>query len=328
MEVHRVSDLFRSPLTIGTTRVAPGRCTMRAPLRRSRLVQSRPAWDSSLQPATHTLHSGPVSVIDYRCACGPADRPFPEAHAKHSISYVRKGSFGYRWRGRSFELVAGAVLVGYPGDEYVCTHDHHSGGDECLSFQYTAETLDEIAAKAQWRVGVLPPLPQLMVVGEQAQAIANAHSDIGLDEIGLIYVRRLFRVTAGEWAEVHKASAHDRRRAVETALWMDANARDDIDLAAAAKVAGLSSYHFLRVFSAVVGVTPHQYLVRARLRNAARLLVESEQPITKVALDVGFGDVSNFVRTFGRAAGMSPRAFRRAARSARNFLQDSPLTRT
>ena len=64
------------------------------------------------------------------------------------------------------------------------------------------------------------------------------------------------------------------------------------------------------------------------VRNAARLLTETDEPITNVALDVGFGDVSNFVRTFGRAAGMSPRAFRRAARSSRNFFQDSPLNRT
>lgn len=299
-------------------------------MRASPPSKARPVrtWERSLKPATHTLHSGPVSIIDYRCACGPADRPFTEAHSRHSISYVRKGSFGYRCRGRSFELVAGAVLVGYPGDEYVCTHEHHRGGDECLSFQYTAEVVEEVSAKAQWRVGALPPLPQLMVLGEWAQAAANSHSDVGLDELGLMFADRLARVTVGERNEVHKPSAGDRRRAVEAALWINASARDDIDLAAAAGVAGLSSYHFLRMFSAVVGVTPHQYLVRARVRNAARLLTESDQPITKVALDVGFGDVSNFVRTFGRAAGMSPRAFRRAARSNRNFLQDSPLIRT
>jgi hypothetical protein len=54
------------------------------------------------------------------------------AHSITSVSYVRKGSFGCRTRGRSFELVTGSILVGYPGDEYVCTHDHVCG-DECLS---------------------------------------------------------------------------------------------------------------------------------------------------------------------------------------------------
>lgn len=281
-----------------------------------------------MKPATRVLQSGSVSVIDYRCACGPADRPFTEVHSQYSISYVHKGSFGYRWSGRSFELVAGSVLVGYPGDEYLCTHDHHDGGDECLCFQYTPDVIDEIASKGKWRVGALPPLAELMVLGEWAKTVASSNSDVGLDELGLMLGSRLARVTTGKATASGKRLARDRRRAVETALWIDANARNDIDLTGAAKVAGLSSYHFLRVFAAVVGVTPHQYLVRARLRNAARLLVESEQPITDIALDVGFNDVSNFVRTFGRAAGASPRAFRHAARANRNFFQESALLRT
>ena len=86
--------------------------------------------------------------------------------------------------------------------------------------------------------------------------------------------------------------------------------------------AGLSPWHFLRIFSDVIGATPHQYLLRARLRRAARLLVDTSQPITDVAADVGFQDLSNFVRTFGRAAGVSPRGFRQAARGDRNFLQE------
>ena len=69
-------------------------------------------------------------------------------------------------------------------------------------------------------------------------------------------------------------------------------------------------------------MTPHQYLVRSRLRHAARLLADEERPITDVAFEVGFGDLSNFVRTFHRAAGVSPRRFRQAARGDRKILQD------
>jgi len=47
-----------------------------------------------------------------------------------------------------------------------------------------------------------------------------------------------------------------------------------------------------------------------------------EWPITDVAYDVGFGDLSNFVRTFHRAAGVSPRRFRQAAKGDRKILQD------
>ena len=83
----------------------------------------------------------------------------------------------------------------------------------------------------------------------------------------------------------------------------------------------LSPFHFLRMFSGVFGVTPHQYLVRARLRKAARLLSEPERAVTDIAIDVGFGDLSNFVRTFHRAAGVSPSQFRRAARDRKIFQE-------
>jgi AraC-like DNA-binding protein len=118
------------------------------------------------------------------------------------------------------------------------------------------------------------------------------------------------------------ASPRDRRRAVETALWIEAHCREPIDLEAAAGQAGLSPFHFLRTFSGVLGVTPHQYLLRARLRAAARMLTDQPGPITAVAYDAGFGDLSNFVRTFHRAAGMSPRAFRRASRGDRKIVQE------
>jgi AraC-like DNA-binding protein len=87
-------------------------------------------------------------------------------------------------------------------------------------------------------------------------------------------------------------------------------------------MAGISSYHFLRLFSRVLDVSPHQYLVRSRLRRAASLLIDESLTITDVALESGFNDISNFVRTFHRAAGMSPGAFRRAARDGRKILQD------
>ena len=87
-------------------------------------------------------------------------------------------------------------------------------------------------------------------------------------------------------------------------------------------MSGVSAFHFLRLFARVTGVTPHQYLVRTRLRRAARLLAADERPIAAIAYDVGFGDLSNFVRTFHRAAGASPRQFRRASRGQRKILQE------
>ena len=73
----------------------------------------------------------------------------------------------------------------------------------------------------------------------------------------------------------------------------------------------------------MLGITPHQYLVRSRLRRAARLLADDEKPVTDIAYDVGFGDLSNFVRTFHRAAGVSPGKFRQASRGSARFSKNA-----
>ena len=262
-----------------------------------------------------------VSVIDYRCAAGPTDAPFVEFHRDFSVSYVRKGSFGCRARGRSFELVAGSILIGHPGDEYVCTHEHMSG-DECLSFHLAPALVEAIGYRPDiWRSVSAPPLPQLMVLGELAQAAVEGRSDLGLDELGMLLAGRLVALLSGRQSRPAEARPSDRRRAVEAALWIDANAHEPIDLGSLAGMFGLSPFHFLRVFARVLGVTPHQYLIRSRLRRAARLLACDARPITEVAFDAGFGDLSNFVRTFHRAAAVSPRGFRRAAKGCREVFQ-------
>jgi transcriptional regulator GlxA family with amidase domain len=159
-------------------------------------------------------------------------------------------------------------------------------------------------------------------LGELAQAAAEGRSDIGPDEAGMLFAARFVELVGGRQQKPASARAHDRRRAVEAALWMDAHAHEAIELGNAASAAGLSPFHFLRIFAQVLGVTPHQYLVRSRLRHAARLLADSTRSITDIAFDVGFGDLSNFVRTFHRAAGVSPRGFRLAAKGDRKIFQD------
>src|SRR5688572_7720407 len=137
-----------------------------------------------------TLHSGSISVVDYRCDAGPGDRPFPEHHQAFSLSYVRWGTFCYRVRGRQFDMVAGSMLIGFPGDEFVCSHEH-ACGDECLSFRLDPEVADTVGnGDKVWKRGALPPLAPIMVLGELAQAAATGASDVGLDEVGMVLANR------------------------------------------------------------------------------------------------------------------------------------------
>jgi AraC family transcriptional regulator len=280
------------------------------------------------------LDCGAVKVVDYHCDAGPGDVPYPEAHQAYTLSYVRRGGFAYAARGRTFELVAGSFMIGHPGDEYICSHDHHLCGDECLSFHLTPEAASEVGAEAHvWRTGGLAPRPELAVWAERAQAVVDGRADGSLEEIGLLIAARLAALVDGKPApaRLKRVTHADRRRAVRAALRINDEAERELSLAELSREAGLSKFHFLRVFSAALGVTPHQYLLRTRLRRAARLLADRDIPVTTVAGESGFADLSNFVRTFHRAAGISPGKFRSLGacrpapwRSRSNFLQDDP----
>jgi AraC family transcriptional regulator len=269
------------------------------------------------------LHHGPVSVTEFLCAGEDGGgAPALELHRRWSLSYVRRGSFSCLCWGWLFQLVPGAFMVGRPGDEYRCAHDHHEGGDECLAFFYGPELVDELAwRRPHWQSGAAPPRAELAALGELAQAALRHDHDVAIDELGLLLAGRYLGLRAGDEPGPVKTTAADHPRAVKAALWIDAHSEHDLNLAGMAQAAGLSPFHYLRSFAAVLGVTPHQYLVRSRLRKAARLLADEERAVTDVALDVGFADLSNFVRSFGRATGVSPTAFRRAARGDRKILQ-------
>lgn len=271
---------------------------------------------------TTLLQGQSLSALDYRCAAGPHDHPFVERHGGFSLSYVRQGSFGCLTRGLRYELVAGSLFVGYPGDEFVCTHEHQRGGDECLSFSLSPELVSTIGDDAAiWRRAAIPPLPELAMLGECAQAAAEGLGGMSLEEAGTLLVLRFVEAVSEIAAAPSGASARDRRRAVETALWIDENAAEPLSLEAMSRRVGLSPFHFLRVFRAVTGLTPHQYLLRCRLRRAARLMADEDRSITDIAFEAGFGDLTNFIRTFRRAARLAPGDFRRLRLSSEIALR-------
>jgi AraC-like DNA-binding protein len=79
---------------------------------------------------------------------------------------------------------------------------------------------------------------------------------------------------------------------------------------AVAREAGLSPYHFIRLFAAVFGTTPHQLRTRERLERAKRLLLR-DHSVTEVCMEIGFSSLGSFSELFHRRVGVPPSAYRR-----------------
>lgn len=100
------------------------------------------------------------------------------------------------------------------------------------------------------------------------------------------------------------------RRIRRVTDYIRANLAADLAISELAAQAGLSSFHFARVFRRETGETPHQFVTRLRLEEAARLLRATDQPVLQIALAVGFENASHFSVQFKRDYGVTPLAYR------------------
>jgi len=123
-------------------------------------------------------------------------------------------------------------------------------------------------------------------------------------------------ITSGSEADALTISIPARTAASETKYPSKVNCPQRITLGELAKVAHLSPNHLLRLFKTATGSTPGEYLLRVRLRHAAKLLRQSGLPIGEVAESSGFPDSNYFSRKFRALYGKNPRAYRGTAASS------------
>ena len=248
------------------------------------------------------------SVSDVICTSGPSDRPFEEQHEGASIAVVVAGTFQYRSPLGSSALTPGSLLLGNPGQCFECGHEH-AAGDRCIAFRYAPHFFEEIAAGRRLHTSHVAPVPALSPLFVRAAAGGALGASVAWEELAVELADLALGLTSSK-AESMLPEPAALRRVTETVRRIEAEPGAPWTLARLAADARQSPYHYLRVFQQVTGVTPHQFVLRARLRSAALQLVASDAKVIDVALDAGFGDVSNFNAAFRREFGATPRAFR------------------
>jgi AraC family transcriptional regulator len=88
----------------------------------------------------------------------------------------------------------------------------------------------------------------------------------------------------------------------------------DLSLQALANESGYSRVHFVRMFKATTGYSPHNYLINLRLERAQELLKNQSMSLVDIALDCGFSSHSHMSRLFHKTVGVTPSAYRRSLR--------------
>jgi AraC family transcriptional regulator len=268
---------------------------------------------------SHLLAAGAGwRVSDVVCTAGPQDRPFEEQHDSVCIAAVTEGTFQYRSAHGAAVLGPGALLLGNEGACFECGHEH-GAGDRCLAFHFAPSHLEAIVAavpgarQMAFAIPRLPPLPSLMPLLAAAEAARDDGESAALEELALRLAGAVAGALAGAKRAPRSLSRRDERRINDALRRIEAADDETLALSDLAREAAMSPYHFLRTFRSVVGMTPHQFVLRTRLHRAAVRLRRSNEPISAIAFDAGFNDLSTFNRRFRRVMAASPSEYRARA---------------
>lgn len=252
------------------------------------------------------------------CTSGAGDRPFEEEHADHCVALVAGGTFTYRSNQGRAMMTPGALLLGNRGFCFECGHEH-GRGDRCLSFHFSDERWQRLvgelkgAQDGRFAAPKLPPKQDLAQLYADAESACDAGDEQALAETGLRLAAAA--LLGGDRQALPKITRRDQKRVAEAIRLIECEADRPIALDEMAGVAATSPFHFLRVFRQLAGMTPYQFVLKTRLHRAAIRLRTSDEPVSTIALDAGFNDLSTFNRRFRTVMGSAPSAYR--ARHAR-----------
>ena len=121
--------------------------------------------------------------------------------------------------------------------------------------------------------------------------------------LGDVYKRQLLYSAADK--------KNDSTDMIETVIsYINEHFKEDLPDKVLASAAGLSSYHFIRVFKRETGFTPHEYVINTRLSNARYLLRNTAMSVKDICFSCGFSSESAFCITFKKRAKMTPAQYR------------------
>lgn len=143
---------------------------------------------------------------------------------------------------------------------------------------------------------------EMMRIGQPAPML--------LEGIGRALAVCLVRTFADPSSRLRRRSALPAYKLRAVIRHMREHAAEPFSLAALADVAGMSRFHFSRMFHRATGHSPQRYFIDLRIAEAQRLLQETDRPIIEIGLALGYTSPSHFAQAFRRVTGMSPSVFR------------------
>jgi AraC-like DNA-binding protein len=241
----------------------------------------------------------------------------PVAHEGIELAWVRSGHAEYRIEGgRPFVVRSGELVIVPAGTEHATSFSGDLAAGALELGDDTARAIAETVGDARaLRAGIV------VDVGDVRALVAAVDEEIhspgaGRDfAVAALAEALLVRVLRRGGERANRTSSRPPRDArIRRALdYLEAHASDAIDVNDLARAAGMSRFHFSRVFRDETGSSPYAFLVDRRLDRVARSLRAGDVSVTTAALDAGFRDLGRFGRAFKARFGTTASAYAREA---------------
>lgn len=245
-------------------------------------------------------------AFEDHCAADPKGSVAQWIYGKPSIGFVLGGWFEYAAQCAPILAGPGALILGNAGDPFSVRHADANGNRRLVVSvhdELIREVAHELGAPPHFSASVIPPGSTATYLGGLIRAISRSD-----DEAQYLLIHAALCVFQPPAPQ--RISALDRARVQSVVRHVEANFDQPCPLQTLADIAAVSRYHFVRIFSHVVGVTPNQYLINVRMRAAADLLLTTKTPIAEVIYGVGFSDISYFYACFRDTFRCTPRQWR------------------
>ena len=265
------------------------------------MTRITPLFQSSLLTIERSDHPQNVVHVDGK----------ERVPANYEVTFVESGQFTVRNSSELCEFESGDILLSAPGTPQTVSHPATGAQDICLSIRFQTETFENAIGATRKRTTSLKRKSN-SATAFQMQRIRQAiitHNPLMIEELAVMTAHSFVpHSLREEWSSIDQNLAWYTRRVARVCDFLNDEYANSPSVTVLSHVAGISPFHFSRVFHYLMGLPIHQYVMRRQLVTAARS-ISNGISISDAAFDAGFSSLSYFSRSFRRHFGVAPRTF-------------------
>ena len=235
------------------------------------------------------------------------DQPYEEVADAYRASFVEAGTFDLEMGEGRWRVAPGDVMLSHPDMRFRAGFQGTGFNDTCLTLTYLAAGDDGFDGTGSWAKATAPVRPASIHLRYLRRGLERA---VALTSPMFIEycATAIFRPHDGAAPPVSERRFGWYAERIDFARErIERDFDEEMTVSELARAAGMSLFHFTRVFTALVGLPPHRYLLKTRLAAAHAMLADGRS-VTETCYACGFGNLSHFSRSFARRFGAAPSA--------------------